>query len=109
MRLALWGGCLCEVGMSEEDLIRLLQNSEVPVWRARLARWVESSAVQNFIVAIILLNGLILGLETSSVIMGRFGGLLVVLDKLCLVVFLLEITVLSVYRWHFWRNGWNWF
>jgi voltage-gated sodium channel len=96
--------------MSEEDLIRLLQHPDLPSWRARLAQWIESKRVQNFIVAVILLNGLILGLETSPAMMAKAGGLLVFLDKLCLAVFLVEIVLkLSVYRWHFWRNGWNWF
>ena len=96
--------------MSEQDLIKLLERSDIPEWRARLARWVESGPVQKFIIGVILLNGLILGLETSSSMMESFGGILVFLDKLCLFVFLVEIALkLSVYRWHFWRNGWNWF
>ncbi len=96
--------------MSEEDLVRLLQRSPLPRWRSALARWIESSVVQKVIIAVILLNALILGLETSPALMDRYGGLLVALDKLCLGVFLVELGIkLSVYRWHFWRNGWNWF
>ncbi|MEO0510162.1 MAG: ion transporter [Verrucomicrobiota bacterium] len=96
--------------MSEQDLIRLLERSDLPQWRVKLARWVESTSIQKFIIGIIILNGLILGLETSPTIMERFGGVLVFLDKLCLIVFLLEIALkLAAYRWHFWRNGWNWF
>lgn len=96
--------------MSEQDLLNLLSRKGVAPWRQTLARWAETGAVQNFIVAIILLNGLILGLETSSAAMERVGGLLLWLDKACLVVFVLEIGVkLTAYRLHFWRNGWNWF
>lgn len=96
--------------MSEQDLIRLLERADLPLWRARLARWVESSLVQRIIVAVILFNGLILGLETSAELMARFGGILIVLDKLCLGIFVVELALkLVAYRWHFWRNGWNWF
>lgn len=96
--------------MSEQDLIRLLERSDLPLWRARLARWVESSLVQRLIVAVILFNGLVLGLETSAELMARFGGILIVLDKLCLGIFVVELVLkLLAYRWHFWRNGWNWF
>lgn len=96
--------------MSEHDLMELLQRPGIAAWRERLARWVESGKVQKFIIAVILINGLILGLETSPGIMDRVGPLLVFLDKLCLGIFLVEIALkLSVYRWHFWRNGWNWF
>jgi voltage-gated sodium channel len=96
--------------MSEQDLMSLIQQSKVSAWRLRLARWVESTPIQNFIIAIILLNGLVLGLETSAAMMEQFGGFLIALDKLCLLVFLIEITLkLAAYRWSFWRNGWNWF
>ncbi|HKK17148.1 MAG TPA: ion transporter [Opitutales bacterium] len=96
--------------MSEQDLMTLIQRTGVATWRLRLAKWVESSPVQKFIIAVILLNGIILGLETSPSVMARFGTLLLILDKLCLLVFLIEIGLkLSAYRWHFWRSGWNWF
>ncbi|MFP4156139.1 MAG: ion transporter [Opitutales bacterium] len=96
--------------MSEEDLIRLLERSGQPRWRASVARWVESKGVQRIIVAAILFNGLILGLETSAQLMERFGDVLILLDKLCLAIFVVEIALkLTAYRWHFWRSGWNWF
>jgi voltage-gated sodium channel len=96
--------------MSEQDLLNLLSRKGIAPWRASLARWVESSGVQQFIIAVILLNGLILGLETSPALMERFGAFLLLVDKLCLLVFILEISVkLTAYRLHFWRNGWNWF
>ena len=96
--------------MGEQDLMRLLERGDLPAWRVSLARWVESSAVEQFIVAVILVNGLVLGLETSEALMERMGGFLMLLDKLCLCVFLVEIALkLAVYRWHFFRNGWNWF
>jgi voltage-gated sodium channel len=96
--------------MSEEGLIRLLERPGQPRWRASLARWVESRGVQRVIIAAILFNGLILGLETSAQLMDRFGGVLILLDKLCLAIFVVEIALkLTAYRWHFWRSGWNWF
>lgn len=96
--------------MSEQDLLNLLARKGSAPWRVTLARWIESSGVQKFIIAVILLNGLVLGLETSPRLMERFGGFLLLVDKLCLAVFLLEISAkLTAYRLHFWRNGWNWF
>jgi voltage-gated sodium channel len=96
--------------MSEQDLIRLLERHPAASARVRLARWVESAPVQRFIIGVILLNGLILGLETSATLMERIGALLLILDKLCLAVFLVEIAVkLFAYRGLFWRSGWNWF
>ncbi|MFT4901426.1 MAG: voltage-gated sodium channel [Lentimonas sp.] len=96
--------------MSEYDMIRLISRSKVAAWRLSLARWVESAGVQNFIIVVILLNAIVLGLETDSQILERFGPALLLLDKLCLIVFIAEIGIkLLAYRMVFWRNGWNWF
>jgi voltage-gated sodium channel len=96
--------------MSEQDLIRLMGLHNVSAWRLRLARWVESSRIQKLIIGVILLNGLILGLETSSAVMAQVGPLMLLLDKLCLLVFIIELSAkLVAYRTLFWRNGWNWF
>jgi len=102
--------CIAMSLMSEQDLVNLLQNKRVPSWRLGLARWVESQTVQYWITAVILINAVILGLETSGTLMEKFGLWLIILDKLCLVIFLIELAIkLTAYRWAFWRNGWNWF
>ncbi len=96
--------------MSEEDLVRLLASGKAAPWRVRLAHWVESSGVQRFIIAAILVNGAVLGLETSPAAMENFGSLLVLIDKICLAIFVAELLIkFAVYRGLFWRNGWNWF
>jgi voltage-gated sodium channel len=94
--------------MSEEDLQRLLDHGGASQRRIRMAAWVESKAVQTWIIGVILLNALILGLETSATVMQRMGDLLIVLDRACLVIFIVEIAIkLYAYRLNFWRNGWN--
>lgn len=94
--------------MSEQDLIDLRLRSGVAGWRLRLARRVESRRFQHLVVGVILFNAAILGVETSTAAMDRFGLLLRVLDKLCLAVFLIEIgSRLVAYRLHFFRSGWN--
>jgi len=94
--------------MGEKELQHLMRQPGVSPVRMRLARWVESPAIQHFIVAIILVNAVILGLETSADVMARWGTALIVLDKLCLVIFVAELAVkLHSYRLHFWRSGWN--
>ena len=96
--------------MSEKDLIKLMSESSVAPWRRGLAEWVESPRVQHFIVGVILLNAVVLGLETSAAAMSHLGGWLLLLDRLCLIVFLAELGLkMAAYRWLFWRNGWNWF
>ena len=69
---------------------------------------VESSRFQNFIIAVIVVNAITLGLETSPAVMAAAGGLLVALDRIALAVFVVEIVLkLIVYRHNFFRSGWN--
>lgn len=96
--------------MSEQDLLRFIAQEGVSTWRVNLARWVESAGVQRFVIGTILLNALILGLETDAALMRELGSVLILLDNLCLLVFVLELALkLAAYRGWFWRSGWNWF
>ncbi|AVZ79537.1 ion transporter [Zoogloeaceae bacteirum Par-f-2] len=73
-----------------------------------LKRIVESARFQHFIVAVIVINAITLGLETSPTIMAQAGGLLLALDRAALMVFVVEIAMkLIVYRFGFFRSGWN--
>jgi voltage-gated sodium channel len=94
--------------MGEKEFLELTKSPGVSKGRLKLAAWIDSPRVQRFVVAVILINAIILGLETSSDAMARWGGVLRLLDKLCLAVFLLEIAAkLVAYRGRFWRSGWN--
>ncbi len=94
--------------MSEGDLRRLEANSEVRPWRLRLARRVDSIPAQTLVISVILVNAVILGLETNPSLMEHYGSLLVALDRGCLAVFISEIGCkLAAYQGKFWRSGWN--
>ncbi|MCG6868125.1 MAG: ion transporter [Gammaproteobacteria bacterium] len=76
--------------------------------RQRMAYWIEAARVQYFIVAIIVINAVTLGLETSPAVMVRVGYWLLVLDNIVLGVFVLEMSAkLYAYRWGFFRDPWN--
>ncbi|MEM0988760.1 MAG: ion transporter [Pseudomonadota bacterium] len=78
--------------------------------RERLADWIESMPVRKFIIAIILINAVILGLETSKSIMSQWGWLLTTLDQACLAFFVVELCVkLYAFGLRFFRDPWNWF
>ena len=96
--------------MSEIDLTALRALPHAAPWRLRLAEFIEQPRVQSVIVALILLNAAILGLETHAGIMAAWGSWLVLADRLCLAVFCVELAGKFIaYRGLFWRNGWNWF
>ena len=78
--------------------------------RKTIGDWLERPAVRNGIIAVILFNAVILGLETSDVVMAQFGPLILFLDKLCLAVFVVEISLkLFAHGGRFFRSGWNLF
>jgi len=91
-----------------EDLIRLSKQLNLTPWRLALARRVESTFVQTFTILVIIINALVLGLETSADMMNNYGRILLFIDKLCLIIFIIEIiTKLLAYQKLFIRNSWN--
>jgi len=79
-------------------------------FRHRLAAWLETPRFRNAIMAVILFNAALLGLETSDHAMALAGGTIVALDMLCLAVFVVEILLkLTAIGGRFFRSGWNLF
>ncbi len=75
---------------------------------ARLADVAESARVQKFIAALIVINAVTLGLETSDTAMALAGPVLDVLDRAILAVFVLELLAKMLgRRLAFFRSGWN--
>jgi voltage-gated sodium channel len=76
--------------------------------RTRIGAWIESSRVQRTIIALIVVNALILGLETSESVTARYGALLTRIDQVILAVFVLEILVkFYANGLRFFRQSWN--
>lgn len=84
------------------------RGQNVPSLRQTLGAWVESKRVQNFIIGLIVINAIILGMETSPTIMAHIGPQLLALDKLILGVFVVEIGLKLIAQGpSFFRRGWN--
>jgi voltage-gated sodium channel len=77
-------------------------------WRERLGQWVESPWPRNTIVALIVINAAILGLQTSDAAVAIAGDWMRLANTLIVAVFVLEVT-LKLIAWgpRFFRNGWN--
>lgn len=76
----------------------------------RLQTFIEHARVQQFIIGLILVNAVILGMETSPAVMESAGTVLISIDKVILSVFVLEILIrLYVYRLAFWKDPWSLF
>ena len=80
----------------------------LPGWRGSLARHIESTPTQTVLITLILVNAVILGLETSEAIMARWGAILSAADSAILAVFVIEIGLrLAVWRGSFFRDPWS--
>jgi voltage-gated sodium channel len=78
--------------------------------QAAIRRRLENARVQQFIMLLIIVNAIILGLETVPAAMAQYGSLLVAVDQLILAIFVVEI-VLRIYahRLRFFRDPWSLF
>ena len=75
-----------------------------------LARLINRPWFEPTIIALIVINAVLIGLETSPSIMARYGSLITVLDDVILGVFVLEIGArMIVHRAAFWRDPWSLF
>ena len=73
-----------------------------------LQRFLLRPDVQRVVLALIVLNAVVLGLETSDVLMARHGAWLRLVDQLLLSVFVLEIGLrLIAWRKAFFRDPWS--
>ena len=78
--------------------------------QAAVAAFLDRPIVTRFILIVIIFNALILGLETSQPIMATAGDTILFLDRLCLGIFIIELTLkLFAHRTRFFRSGWNLF
>lgn len=79
-------------------------------WCHRLA---ESRGFQLTSTGVIVFNAILIGVETYPSILTEYGGLLRILDELCLAFFIGELVIrLGAFGrrpWQFFRNGWNCF
>lgn len=92
------------------DLLTASHASAPGGLRARLAALVESERFQRAIIAVILLNAVVIGLETWPRAVAQAGDILRTLDRAALAIFTVEIALkLAAHGPRFFRSGWNWF
>jgi len=78
--------------------------------QTRLQAWLRRASVQNTVLVLIVINAIVLGLETSATAMQAWGPALVALDKAILAVFVVEIGLRIVaFRGAFFRDPWSMF
>ena len=75
-----------------------------------LRKLVADPRTERVVMALIVLNAITLGIETSRTAMDKFGTILDTIDRIVLAVFVIELSArLIVQRAKFFRDGWNLF
>ena len=76
--------------------------------RAQISDFLDRPSTRYAIMGVILFNAIILGLETSQTVMAAVGPVILMLDTICLTIFVAEI-LLKLYArgGRFFRDGWN--
>ena len=88
-------------------MIRVLRQPGLKL-AANIEAIVESRAFSIAITSVIVINAIVLGLETSPKVMAVAGPLLLAIDAAALWVFTIEIGLkIWLYRSRFFRGGWN--
>ena len=71
---------------------------------------VLSKLFQNFIITVIVINGVTMGLETSKNVMDSYGSIINAFDKIVITIFTIEIIMrIYVHRVSFFKDGWSLF
>ncbi len=79
-----------------------------PQLRARIGRLVRAPAFERAIITLIIVNALLLGLDTYAWVHDRFGAAIASLDRLILAVFVAEIAArMLVHGRGFFRDPWS--
>lgn len=78
--------------------------------QARVTQLVEQNWFSRFILTLILINAVLLGMETSPSLMAQYGPVLLSLDKLMLGIFVVELLLrIYAYRGAFFKDAWSLF
>ena len=79
-----------------------------PGWRGKVERFMARQFTQRLLIILIVVNAIILGIETNKNIMAVIGHELIMIDHAILWVFIAEIVVLiSARGWHFFKDPWS--
>ncbi|MEU8192344.1 ion transporter [Microbispora amethystogenes] len=82
----------------------------LPAHRERLRVLVDTPAFQRVVIAVIALNAVTLGLETSPELADRHSTAFLVVDRVIIAIFVIEILArISAHGKAFFRDPWNWF
>jgi voltage-gated sodium channel len=87
-----------------------LTATSLPSWRQRILGFVEDKRFTRTITTLIVINAILLGLETVTSVMDAWGFLIRGADRVILAVFVIEMILrITAHGRAFWRDPWSLF
>ncbi len=84
--------------------------TSLPSWRQRILGFVEDKRFTRTITTLIVINAILLGLETVTSVMDAWGFLIRGADRVILAVFVIEMILrITAHGRAFWRDPWSLF
>lgn len=84
----------------------IINRRGIVIYRTLRRKWYRR--IDNFIMAVIIVNAVSLGMETSEYFKAEYGTALRLIDNIALAIFTLEIGMkMLIRRSRFFRNAWN--
>ncbi len=76
----------------------------------KIYSFIENSRFKNFIIMVIVFNGIVLGLETSKDLNMEYGRIFEILNYFVVIIFTIEITLrIYIHRVSFFKDPWSLF
>jgi len=94
-----------------EDVI-LKKNKELSLWKRRLGQLVENRWFTTSVIILILINAIIVGMETYPHLYSEYQSAFWTADRILLWIFTIEIALRLLAApslKHFFKDSWNWF
>ena len=90
-----------------------MRHTAVPAessFRSRVTAFLAQARVQHTVLAIIIVNAVLMGLETSAGVMAQAGTWILALDRIILAIFVVEIAArIYAHRGAFFKDPWSLF
>ncbi len=76
--------------------------------REKVTKFISKPGFGYFILGVIVVNAIVLGMQTSKTLMDHDGGWLDLIDNVCLYIFVIEIILKFIaHHLKFFKSGWN--
>jgi len=88
--------------------VSALENNEQLSFRQQVRKFIENPSFEKVIIALIIINAIVMGLETYPSLVANYGHVLMAIDHAILAIFIGEIILRLIHNFKgFWKDPWR--